>query len=288
MAGIPVTSALSSPAILEVLPPSAELPVMAVAILCVWATYCSVTQIYESAPEASLVHEPAPEASLVHESAAEPPEVAASAHELSACPVRAIEAVHELIVFPATAMEAVHELFARPVTAKGSIHELSACSVTAVEAVVNLSLLLLNIIKTMTNKVNLAVEAGAGAGATASEADPPWPPESPDPPWPPESPDTPWPPELPALPWVLERAPPWRPSARSLCPLRPPERPPPLPVGCCTARDALPGRGRKCQTCVLSCVLFCSPCAFLALVSPSMSLFGFSCSCPHLGWLLVH
>ncbi len=40
-----------------------------------------------------------------------------------------------------------------------------------------------------------AVEAGAGAGAVASEADPPWPPESPDPPWPPESPDPPWPPE---------------------------------------------------------------------------------------------
>ncbi len=42
-----------------------------------------------------------------------------------------------------------------------------------------------------------------------------------------------------------------------------------------------------CQSCVLSCVLFCSPCAFLALVSPSMSIFGFSCSCHCLVWLLV-
>ncbi len=79
-----------------------------------------------------------------------------------------------------------------------------------------------------------AGEAGAGAGAAASEEvpswppespDPPWPAELPDPPWPPELHDPPWPPELPAPPWVPERAPPWR----------LPERPP-LPTGCCMAR----------------------------------------------------
>ncbi len=48
-----------------------------------------------------------------------------------------------------------------------------------------------------------AEEAWAGAGATASEAVPPWPPESPD------------------APWVLERAPPWRPSVLSPCLLAP-------------------------------------------------------------------
>ncbi len=48
-----------------------------------------------------------------------------------------------------------------------------------------------------------AVEAGAGAGAAASEAVPPWPPESPDPPWPPESPDPPWRPESPDPPWII-------------------------------------------------------------------------------------
>ncbi len=36
----------------------------------------------------------------------------------------------------------------------------------------------------------------------------------------------------------------------SLCPLRPPERPPPLPVGWCSVRDAPFGRGEYCQSCV--------------------------------------
>ncbi len=105
-AGIPRASAL---VITETVPLSSVIPVMAVAILCVWATYCSVTQVHESAPEASLVNESAAEPPEVAASAAEPPVVAASAHELSACPVTAIEAVHELTVCPATAMEVVHE-----------------------------------------------------------------------------------------------------------------------------------------------------------------------------------
>ncbi len=65
------------------------------------------------------------------------------------------------------------------------------------------------------------LQAEAGAGAAASEAVLPWPPKLPSYPWPPESPD-----------------PPWRPSVMSLGPWRPPEHPPPLPVGCCKVRDA--------------------------------------------------
>ncbi len=60
-AGIRVASALSSPAILEVLPPSTALPVMGVAILHVWDAHCT--------PETSPFHKSAPEASLVQESA---------------------------------------------------------------------------------------------------------------------------------------------------------------------------------------------------------------------------
>ncbi len=69
-AGIPRASAL---AVTENVPMNSVLPVMAVAILCVWAAHCT--------PEAFHVHESAPESSPVHESAPEPPEVAASAAE---------------------------------------------------------------------------------------------------------------------------------------------------------------------------------------------------------------
>ncbi len=132
-----------------------------------------------------------------------------------------------------------------------------------------------------------ASEAGAGAGAAASEAVPPWPPEFPDPPWPPESPDPPWPPELPAPPWppespdppwlpelpappwVPERAPPWRPPVLSC--LRVPgglqSAHPPLPVGWCPTPF---GRGELCQTCVPH--VLCFP--------PSCDHIWSSCSCP--------
>ncbi len=68
------------------------------------------------------------------------------------------------------------------------------------------------------------------AGAAASEADPPWPPELPDPSLPPELPDPPCQPELPDPPCQPELPDP--PFVPELCPLRPPERPP-LPVGWC-------------------------------------------------------
>ncbi len=152
-AGIPVTSALSSPAILEVLPPSAALPVMAVAILSVWVAHCApeASHVHESAPEVSHDHESAPKASPVHVSTPVPPEVAASAaeppevvvptHELTVCPVTAMEVVNELKDCLVTATEAVHELTACPVMAKEAVHEFSACSVTATEAAANLSML---------------------------------------------------------------------------------------------------------------------------------------------------
>ncbi|KAL0203722.1 hypothetical protein M9458_001740, partial [Cirrhinus mrigala] len=65
------------PDILEVLLPSAVLPVMAVAIPSVWAAHCTpeASPVHESVPEASPVHEPAPEASPVHEFVPVPPEV---------------------------------------------------------------------------------------------------------------------------------------------------------------------------------------------------------------------
>lgn len=91
--GIPRASAL---AITETVPLSSVLPVMLVGIVCVWATYCSVTQIHKPAPAASPVHESASEVTAspaeppkVLVSTAEPPEVAASTSELSDCPVAA-------------------------------------------------------------------------------------------------------------------------------------------------------------------------------------------------------
>ncbi len=100
---------LSSSTILLV-PPSAALPVMAVAILSVWAAHCTpeASPVHESALESSPVHESAPKASPFHVSTPVPPEVAASAAELTACLVMATEAVYELSVCPATAMKAVH------------------------------------------------------------------------------------------------------------------------------------------------------------------------------------
>ncbi len=63
----------------------------------------------------------------------------------------------------------------------------------------------------------------------------------------------------------------------SLCPLRPPERPPPLPVGWCSVRDAPFGRGEYCQSCVphVTCFPLLS-CPYLVS----------SCSCPRLSPLV--
>ncbi len=117
------------------IPLSTALPMMAVAILRIWAAHCApeASPVHVSTPEASPAHESALEACPVHKSfleaspvhestpevaastaeppevapsaaetpevaasAAEPPKVAASASELFACPITAMEAVHEL------------------------------------------------------------------------------------------------------------------------------------------------------------------------------------------------
>ncbi|KAI2654094.1 Telomere repeat-binding protein 3 [Labeo rohita] len=166
-AGIPVASRSCHPLLL--------FPLMAVAILCVWAAHSApeVSSVHESAPEVSSVHkftpevpsvhESAPEVSSVYESAPVPPEVAAPAAEspkgvefpyaLSACPVVTLEAVCELPPSPEPATEAVYELSALPATAKDlscerpvcpvpvmeAMNELSAHRVTAIEAIIELS-----------------------------------------------------------------------------------------------------------------------------------------------------
>ncbi|KAL0157112.1 hypothetical protein M9458_048358, partial [Cirrhinus mrigala] len=82
-ANIPVASGPSNPAIKEVLPLAAALPLMAVAIWCVWAAHCApeVPSDLRSAPEVSSDHESAPEASPVGEAVPMPPEVSALAVE---------------------------------------------------------------------------------------------------------------------------------------------------------------------------------------------------------------
>ncbi|KAI2654776.1 Spermatogenesis-associated protein 21 [Labeo rohita] len=106
-AGIPVVSTHSSP-----VPLSTALPMMAVAILSVWAAHCG--------PEASSVHVCAPEAFPVHEFAPLPPEVAAPTEEppevatLTAEPPKGVAPIHELTACPVTAMEACSTAWAWP------------------------------------------------------------------------------------------------------------------------------------------------------------------------------
>ncbi|KAI2650086.1 hypothetical protein H4Q32_016190 [Labeo rohita] len=93
-ANISVTPAPHRPTINEVLPPAAALPLMAVAIWCVWAAHCApevrsvhrpapeVTSVHKSAPEVTSVHKSAPEVTSVHKSAAEVPSGLKSAAEV--------------------------------------------------------------------------------------------------------------------------------------------------------------------------------------------------------------
>ncbi len=85
----------STSEILEFLPLSSALPVIAAAILCVWATLCS--PVHESAPEPALVHESAPDPAPLHESALEP----APVHESDLAPAQ----VQESAPKPAQALE---------------------------------------------------------------------------------------------------------------------------------------------------------------------------------------
>ncbi|KAI2651126.1 hypothetical protein H4Q32_019149 [Labeo rohita] len=67
---IGIASALGPPQ-----PPAAALPLMAIAIWCVWAAHCApeATPAHKSAPEVTSVHKPAPEATTAHKSPPEPP-----------------------------------------------------------------------------------------------------------------------------------------------------------------------------------------------------------------------
>ncbi len=94
------------------IPLSTVLPVMAVAILSVWAAHCTpeASPVHEYPPEASPVHESAPEASPVHESASE----ASSVHESVSVPLEVPTSAAE----PSKAVAPTHELTVCPVTTK--------------------------------------------------------------------------------------------------------------------------------------------------------------------------
>ncbi|KAI2659503.1 Foot protein 1 variant 1 [Labeo rohita] len=83
-ASIRVASVCLNPTIKEVLPSAAALPLMAIAIWCVWAAHCApeVSSVHKSAPDVSSVHKSAPEVSSVHKSAPEVSSVHKSAPEV--------------------------------------------------------------------------------------------------------------------------------------------------------------------------------------------------------------
>ncbi|KAL0158886.1 hypothetical protein M9458_046962, partial [Cirrhinus mrigala] len=142
----------STPSSLAGIPLSSVLPVMAIAILSVWATHCTpeASSDNESGPEASSVHESVPEASPVDKFApmplevlayaVEPPKEAASIHELTATSdhesAPEIPSDHESAPVPPEVAapaaeppkgaESSYELSAHHVTAKEAYHELSA------------------------------------------------------------------------------------------------------------------------------------------------------------------
>lgn len=144
-----VFQGLSALAITETVPLSFVLPVMAVAILCVWVTHCSVPApvreptpkpppAIESTPVLESASEPAP-APEVAAPDAEPQETSMSAPELSDCPVTAKEDACELSESPVMAMEAVPELSDCLVMAMKAVREFSPCLVAVAETAVDLS-----------------------------------------------------------------------------------------------------------------------------------------------------
>ncbi len=179
-AGIPRASAL---AVTETVPLTSVLPVMAVAILCVWAAHRT--------PEASSVQESAPEPPEVAASTAEPPEVAASAAE----PPNVMAPTNELMVCPVTATEAVPEL---TVMATKAVLELTVCPVTAVPELTVMAMKAIPELTVCPVTVTEAVPEFTATEAPALPA-PPLPPALPAPPWPPVLPAPPWPPAPPLL-----------------------------------------------------------------------------------------
>ncbi|KAL0162319.1 hypothetical protein M9458_041715, partial [Cirrhinus mrigala] len=125
-AGIPVASTPSGPVILEILPPAAALPLMVVAILCVWAAHSApeVSSLHESAPEVSSLNESAPEVSPVHKSASEassdrksapvPPEVVVLVAEPSKGAVDTTIESPEVAAFAAEPLEVAASTVAEP------------------------------------------------------------------------------------------------------------------------------------------------------------------------------
>ncbi len=137
-AGIPFMSELSSPVILEVLPPSAALPVMAVTILSMWAALCAPesSSVHKPASEPSSVHKLDSEASPIHEFTPVPPEVAASAaeHPEEAASTAKPPEVSAFAAEPPEMVGPTHELVDYPVTATKAVHELTFCSVMTMES----------------------------------------------------------------------------------------------------------------------------------------------------------
>lgn len=103
---------IPSPVVPEVLPLSSVLPVMATAILCLWATHTS----------------------------AAPSEAAASTFAPSVCLVVAMEAISEPFVCPVMTKKAVSEPSACQLTVKKAISEPSTCPIMATEAISELCL----------------------------------------------------------------------------------------------------------------------------------------------------
>ncbi len=165
VAGIP-KSTHSSPSVLELISLSEALPMMGIALCCVWAAY-TTTELIEVAAHAAEPPEAAVRASapcmvmapsnscLAHHitvkgtvdehctcpvndlylfpdvTTVEPPEVAASAAEPSEV---SVVTTYESSSCPVAAMEAVYESSC-PVAAMEAVYESSSCPVTAMEAI---------------------------------------------------------------------------------------------------------------------------------------------------------
>ncbi|KAL0153759.1 hypothetical protein M9458_050875 [Cirrhinus mrigala] len=219
-ANLPVVLAHSGPTSKETLPPAAALPLMAVAIWCVWATHCApevtpvpksapeVTSGLESAPESLSDLKPAAELSSGLQPAPELPSDLKSAPEVPSGLKSAPEAfpIGEAAPMPPeVSAPAVEPLMEGALTAKLSTSPffLSALSVT--------------VLPRSQSMTQPPVPPRRAAALPAPPPVPPW--------------RAPAPPALPpALPWralALPLAPPWRALA---LPPAPPWRAPMLPA----------------------------------------------------------
>ncbi|XP_058639016.1 uncharacterized protein LOC131544658 isoform X1 [Onychostoma macrolepis] len=206
-AGIPKPTH-SSPPVPELIPLSEVLPMMGIALCCVWAAYTTaalseVATAATASPEVVAHAAELPEAagltsapcmvvalsnvlstccvavektitklSLCPEfTAVEPPEVAAAAAEP---PEVSAVSIGELSLSPVTAMEAVNELSFCPVTAMKAVNELSFCPVTAIEAVYELSVLPASVLGSVHVLSPFYVSVLSRSQALLWVPDPPW------------------------------------------------------------------------------------------------------------------